>query len=946
MSGIGLIIILSLGKPAQATFANEYIWPALAWILEAISSFLGQILLWVIDFLIQISSYNDFLNARVVSTGWSLTRDVANMFYILVMLIIAFGTMFKLEQYSWKKLLPRLILTAILVNFSKTIIGLFIDFAQFIMLTFVNGYAAAAGGNFTSMFNIKQLFTSTLTPPSETGTVSFNALLGFLLATLMLAVAVVVVGVFVLILLFRIVTLWILIVLSPIAFMLGTFPKGQEYYADWWKRLQNQIIVGPVIAFFLWLSLAALGGGDNQSQVGYKVGAAQGQVAGATKIDTSTEAGDWGALSSFAVSIAMLFIALQMTQQLGVVGAGLASGAAGWMKSKATAVAKKAAVGVAWKLPGRLTEAPRKGAWLGLSHVPFLKTFAAGRAGAIEAKREKRAEAKIKNIQYLPLEEKMRLAETWHPALATSKMAKSSMMEKMLSDPSFDARAREDWGAERTSNVLNKYEKLAGTDEKKKKQIFDFKKENPDLVYPIEDEKDAEGKVTKLGRKSIVQKIKTDDITKVSAAAFKDDEVVRAMNVTQRQRLLQKGNEEQIANYNETLGRIGAAGGGPAAGGLIPEQLVEAIAKNKVGPEEIAQVQLSDELLDKVVSDYPLEVGVKIAGVQPDAFNKRIKDIETQLEGALTAGRKDEEGLSSLRARRTSLADDPDLRDFGDYDKYQEMKGRRATLSAEELVDFRALDKRYAGFNAQQAGLDVKRQHHGELEANISRSALEQREMKDLEREINEGEGEGKRLEHARSIPKELSSVDRDIAAAQSRVEERKVAEKSNTEQLAKVKNVMVGATAKPQEAFKQLNYNPAADEGKGKFEGSAEQQKASQETLANVLKTLSEPPPWASNLKVEAVLKKLPDGKIAGLTELGRILVQKTPIERMSLIAQKALAAGNKDLATALLAAKKSEITQPNQKRRMDKKLDAPVFEEILEAVDSLEAEFKKTKP
>lgn len=949
----GLVGFLILAKPSLAADGwQEYIWGALAYIIEAIASLIVKLLLFVIHFIIVLSGYNNFLDARVVSIGWSLTRDVANMFFILIMLIIAFGTMLKVEQYSWKRLLPGLVMMAVLVNFSKTIIGLFIDFAQVIMLTFVNGYAAAAGGNFVQMFALDKVFkVAADTGPIQS--VTFSALVGFLLGTILLGVALIVTSVFAAILLFRIITLWVLIVLSPIAFLLKAFPAGQQYYSQWSKQLTSSIIVGPIIAFFLWLSLAAMGGSDQYSQLtednavhqdilNAKTEQEIGKPVGEAGKEDTSEVAKWENLGAFAVSIAMLFVALQMTQQLGVAGSGLAGSAAGWMKSKATEAVKKAPK---WGLKKgwEATEAARKPMWLALSRVPGMRMVAARRAGAIEAGRVARAEQKIKGVQYLPLKDQMRLAGTWKPILPVNKIAKSAMMEKMLGNPAFDTEARKQWEDEapkKTSAILEDYKKLAGTDEKKLKQIFDFQKENPDLVSPIEDEVDAEGKVIKKGRRSVVQSIKTDEITKVSAAAFKDDEVVRAMNDEQRRRLILKGSQEQRGNYNETLRRIGAAGGGPPAAGLMSEQLVEEIAENRVSPEKIAQVQLSDELLDKVVSDYPLDVGVKIAGVQTEAFNKRMMDIKAKQEGASTSRQEDEKRLNTLQDRQTSLKSSRDLQDFGDYDKYQEMKGRKSTFSAGELIDFRDLEKRYKGFDAQQAGLDAKRQRHGELEAKgVGRNSLEQREMRVLEGEIKEGKNEGKRLEHARSAKEELSSVDKDITATQKRVEEHKVAEKSSTEQLAKIKNVLVGAAAEPQGAFKQLDYNPAAGEGKGKFEGSAEQQKASQEALANVLKTLSEPPPWVSNLKVEVVVKKLPDGKIAGLTELGRILTQNLGLNKLLLLAQRTSTTSQKNLAAALIGAKKASLS-PDSKEA--KKLEAPAFDDLVEAIEDFETNLK----
>ena len=343
---VGIVVFLSAAHPAyaQGVEIQGYLYKFIAWLLEIIAGFLGSLILSVIDLLIVVSGYNNFIDADVVNTGWVLVRDVANMFYIFVMLVIAFGTMLKLEAYTWTKLLPRLIITAVVVNFSRTIMGVIIDFAQVIMITFVNGYAAAAGGNFAQGFSLDAMFKIKQGAIAVGTNTDFKIIIAYLLATVMLAIALVVVSVFLAILLGRIITIWILVILSPIAFLMGTFPKGQEYYSKWWKQFQNAVIVGPVLAFFLWLSLATMSGGNSWGAI------SGGSALGGRELDTkdlqigSSEAGGIEKVGSFVVSIAMLMIGLQMTQELGVMGSGLASGAASAIKSTATKVARAVAV--------------------------------------------------------------------------------------------------------------------------------------------------------------------------------------------------------------------------------------------------------------------------------------------------------------------------------------------------------------------------------------------------------------------------------------------------------------------------------------------------------------------------------------------------------------------------------------------------------------------------
>src|SRR5680860_126096 len=123
-------------------------------IAAGLVSVLGWILAKLMGILVYIAQYNNFTNSAVIINGWRVARDVANMFFVVVLLIIAFGTILQLENYNYKKWLPKLILMAILINFSKTICGLLIDVSQVIMLTFVNAFGKMGPGSLTNMLGI------------------------------------------------------------------------------------------------------------------------------------------------------------------------------------------------------------------------------------------------------------------------------------------------------------------------------------------------------------------------------------------------------------------------------------------------------------------------------------------------------------------------------------------------------------------------------------------------------------------------------------------------------------------------------------------------------------------------------------------------------------------------------------------------------------------------
>jgi hypothetical protein len=62
-----------------------------------------------------------------IKAVWSSFRNLANIFFILIFFVIIFGTSLGLNNYTVKKILPRLIAATILVQFSYLIMGLLVD---------------------------------------------------------------------------------------------------------------------------------------------------------------------------------------------------------------------------------------------------------------------------------------------------------------------------------------------------------------------------------------------------------------------------------------------------------------------------------------------------------------------------------------------------------------------------------------------------------------------------------------------------------------------------------------------------------------------------------------------------------------------------------------------------------------------------------------------------
>ncbi len=349
--------------PISGTLAN---W--LSGLLYFFLQMAANLLVVIINIMVAIAQYNDFLGSPAVEKGWVIVRDLSNMFFIVVLLIIAFGTILKLENYRYNRLLARLIVMAVLVNFSKFIAGFFIDFAQVIMLTFVNAWRDAAAGNITYALGLQDIVGLADTGPLNLNTASVDAgavLTAVALGLILVVIAVIVMTIIAIVLLLRILALWFLIVLSPLAYLLRTYPSTEKYAGRWWQEFGRYVVVGPVVGFLLWLTLAIMSQPSSfSSDVFLKVKPKTSETTGigqrpsgetgpsADITATITKIGQSERLLSYMMGIMLLVGTLVITKELGVAGGQLAGQWADKIKGFATKAATVGGATMAFGVPG------------------------------------------------------------------------------------------------------------------------------------------------------------------------------------------------------------------------------------------------------------------------------------------------------------------------------------------------------------------------------------------------------------------------------------------------------------------------------------------------------------------------------------------------------------------------------------------------------------------
>ncbi len=351
----------------------------IGWITSIISMIIGLILTALIKILVNVAEFNNIINVDAVKVGWVIVRDLVNMFFVLILLVIAFATILRIESYNAKRTLPKLLIMAVLINFSKTVFGIIIDFSQVIMLTFVNGFGRVGAANLISLFNI-QNYQSIKTLGDEKIS-NFSVAGAFIAGLLAMIITLIVVSVILGVLIMRVVLLWIYTILSPLVFLGFAFPPIQKYVGRIWDDFIKQVVIGPLLAFFIWLALITV---DKSSKALGTFTQTNETCAGINAFFCE------GNLQTYIITIGLLIGGLMVTQQIG--------GAAGSMAGKGMVWARNVG-GFAPALAG-------KGAKTGL--------FAAGRGlDTLQMKAQKKIFGKTdENFRPKSLNYRM-IAEGW-----------------------------------------------------------------------------------------------------------------------------------------------------------------------------------------------------------------------------------------------------------------------------------------------------------------------------------------------------------------------------------------------------------------------------------------------------------------------------------------------------------------------------------------------------
>lgn len=284
---------------------------ALLWQLVSLISHLFTFIIY--DFNQQIGFYG---NPFVVA-GWSVVRDIMNWFFVVIFLVSAIATILDLQRYAARSVLPRLITVALLMNLSLFFTGFAVNISQQIAAIFVSSMTGVyddIGQAFLSGSMIKDMRIPDISVALDfvgdsIGDQLINLVQKFF-ALVMLATFGFALGFLTIAIIVRNIMVWVLMIISPMAFVAAILPSTRSFWNQWLKKFGEYVAFLPIAVFFIWLGTWLMAFLDTISYgtadgVAYEVNSS----AGGSSFITTVEEG-----MNFIMIVIFLFMSVIVTK--------------------------------------------------------------------------------------------------------------------------------------------------------------------------------------------------------------------------------------------------------------------------------------------------------------------------------------------------------------------------------------------------------------------------------------------------------------------------------------------------------------------------------------------------------------------------------------------------------------------------------------------------------
>ena len=276
-----------IGSAVASSFETVFntLFALIVWIPVFISALFVMMTGKLFDFLIDQTIVNfsyyfqEYFDASI-TIAWEVFRDIGNIVMIAIFIFIAFAVILNSETYGLKKFGVRILIIAVLINFSLFFTKVVIDISNIIASQFrqeisrtVNLPAnESISGVFLQKAGLSNSITGALTNSasntlgaafSENGGLWSYTILSILFLTISGSVLL-----FGSILLFtRFITFLLLMVVSPLAFVAYMTPSLDSYWTKWWNLLLKNALFAPLFLLLLWTSIIIIGGLDGKTDI-------------------------------------------------------------------------------------------------------------------------------------------------------------------------------------------------------------------------------------------------------------------------------------------------------------------------------------------------------------------------------------------------------------------------------------------------------------------------------------------------------------------------------------------------------------------------------------------------------------------------------------------------------------------------------------------------------
>lgn len=179
--------------------------------------------------------------------GWEFFRNIANAIFAVIFLWVIFSQISNVgvSNYGIKKILPRLIIGALLVNLSYYLCQIFVDLSNILGHTLKDALESGVGGIGTGSEATGWGSAIAATIVGVGGVVAF--------AALAVGIPTLVAGFFAIMTVFIILVvrqagIILLVAISPVAFAAWLLPNTEDLFKKWMKMFRGLLLVFPIIS--------------------------------------------------------------------------------------------------------------------------------------------------------------------------------------------------------------------------------------------------------------------------------------------------------------------------------------------------------------------------------------------------------------------------------------------------------------------------------------------------------------------------------------------------------------------------------------------------------------------------------------------------------------------------------------------------------------------------